>query len=106
MNNKDIQGYALRIKSAAQADSALRESIARKINPPQAGDVRHSNLAVILKEVGLAFRPLTEQDRHAAVVQIANLLPFNNEQRFDLIIKEASNDEFMNLANYWNDFFE
>ena len=100
------RGYGLKIRSAVEADGlalATRASITEST-------LRSSRTARTLKEIQAELETwtigglkLTPEQRGRIIEAAAEALGGRDPQRLAIAIREASNDEYTNLANtIWN----
>jgi hypothetical protein len=93
--------------------AAAREDRSRGI-PAVYESVRRSSVASSLKEINEELgrliipalqRPLTPSERSDVVLRIGKALGLRDPSKLDFLMKQASNDAFIELTEYWDRFF-
>ncbi len=99
--------YTLKIKNSAKKTS-LEKSASLKIE-----SIQKDTLVLTLKEINediknysIEGKPLSETQKQDIFRRVGNKLGLSEPDKVYLMLKEASNDNFVALANYWSNFID
>ncbi len=104
------EDYSKRIRAAA-SESSLSKSAAY-LTESEKQQEKQRNVTAVLKQINedlkgytIESKPLSEDQRNRIIKGAAVVLGLKKPDSLVLMLKEASNDNFVALANYWAAFF-
>jgi len=104
------QRYSSQIRAAASENPITKS--AGYLTESEKRQRKQQNVAAILKQINedlkqytIDGKPLSEDQKSRILKSAAEILGLKRPEALVLMIKEASNDNFVALANYWATFF-
>jgi len=99
--------YALKIKNSVKKSgltksaSLLTESSEQKVFVNALKEINED-----VKKYSVEGKSLTESQKEDIFNRVGSKLGLSKPEKIYLMLKEASNDNFVALANYWASFYE
>ncbi len=104
------EDYSRRIRSSISESSFAKSGSLMKESERQ--QEKRRRIFAVLKEINVDLmrytidnKPLSDEQKHQILKVAAEILGLKRPDTLVIMVKEASNDNFVALANYWATFF-